>query len=84
MVYVTRLLLDLTDEPSQSYVILHELAHFVGGQWHDIDHIDDRAYYHRNKQRYDRLSPYEAMTNADSYSQYAWEVNTGQHFYPKV
>ncbi len=84
MIYVTRLLLDLPDESSQNYVILHELAHFVGGQWHDIDHIDDRAYYHRNKKRYDQLSPYEAMTNADTYAQYAWEVNTGQHFYPKV
>lgn len=80
-IYLTRRLLDL-NERALIYVIMHELAHFVGGQSGDIDHIDDRAYFHRQRARYDKLSPYEAATNADTFAQYIWEVNTRQHFLP--
>ena len=62
------------------YVVLHEVAHFVGGRHGDIDCIRDQAYFHLDPARYERLSTYEAMTNADSYAQYAWQVNHRSHF----
>jgi hypothetical protein len=81
MIYLTRALLDL-QEIAVVYALIHELAHFVGGRRGDIDHIQDRATVPRQNRQYARLDAFEASTNADSYSQYAFEVNTGQRMDP--
>ena len=81
MIYVTHALLN-GNSGIFTYAIIHELAHYVGGKNGDIDYIDDRAYFHRNRKRYDSLNTYEAYTNADSYAQYAWQVNRNEHFMP--
>ena len=80
-IYVTQRLLD-TRSGAFVYVILHEMSHYVGGRSGEIDFIDDRAYYHRQLAKYERLSPYEAMTNADSFAQFVWQANTHTHFLP--
>ena len=81
LVYVTQHLMNAR-EGAFIYAMLHELAHYVGGKGDDIDAIADRAYFHRQLDRYKRLSAYEATTNADSYAQYVWQVNRGAHFRP--
>jgi hypothetical protein len=58
------------------------MSHYVGGRSGEIDFIDDRAYYHRQRVKYERLSPYEAMTNADSFAQFVWQANVHAHFLP--
>jgi hypothetical protein len=82
MIYLTRRLLDLKDV-GIVYAIIHELAHFCGGRRGDIDHIAERATAHRQKLMYEKLNAYEASCNADSYAQYAFEVNMGQRMDPK-
>ncbi|WP_425618552.1 peptidoglycan-binding protein [Anatilimnocola sp. NA78] len=81
LIYLTPRMLDLTDL-GFVYVIMHELSHYVGGEEGAADHIDDRAYFHRERTKYDRLTPFEATRNGDCYSQFAFEVNTGKPFLP--
>jgi hypothetical protein len=81
MIYLTRALLDL-QEIAVVYALIHELAHFVGGRRDTKDHIRDRATVPRQRLKYTQLNALEAATNADSYSQYAFEVNTGQRMDP--
>jgi len=81
LVYVTQSLLGAKKEIF-TYVMIHELAHYVGGKSGDIDYIKDRVYFHHNRKQYDSLKTYEAYTNADCYSQYAWQVNRNEHFTP--
>ena len=59
------------------YAMIHELAHFVGGPDDQPTLIDDHAYAYRDP-HYATLPPHRALRNADSYSQYAWEVT--RHF----
>jgi len=81
LIYLTPRMLDLTDS-GFVYVIMHELAHYVGGEEGSTNHIDDRAYFHRERAKYERLTPFEATRNGDCYSQFAFEVNTGKLFHP--
>jgi hypothetical protein len=80
-VYLTQKLLTSPDAIFL-YVMVHELAHFVGGRRGDIDAILDRAYFHKELEKYKRLDAFEATNNADSYAQYVWLVNRGEHFRP--
>jgi hypothetical protein len=81
MISLTRALLDL-QEIAVVYALIHELAHFVCGRRDTKDHIRDRATVPRQRLKYTQLHALEAATNADSYSQYAFEVNTGQRMDP--
>jgi peptidoglycan hydrolase-like protein with peptidoglycan-binding domain len=80
-IYLTRKLLT-ANNGAIGYAISHELAHYVGGLDKTVDHIADHVYYHRNTKKYEALSSREAIRNADSYSQYNWEVNRGYKFQP--
>jgi peptidoglycan hydrolase-like protein with peptidoglycan-binding domain len=80
-IYLTRRVLDAAPGII-TYAIIHELGHYCGGVNGDIDFIDDRAYLHRQKDRYEKLSTYESMTNADCYSQFCWENVHGSIFKP--
>lgn len=80
-IYLTRKVL-IAAPGILTYVIIHELAHFVGGIAGDIDYIDDKAYWHKDRAKYEALSSYEATTNADCYSEFCWEVVTGSRFRP--
>lgn len=53
------------------YAMIHELAHFTGAVENGIV---DWAYFHLNPVKYSSLIPELAYRNADSYSQYAYEV----------
>ncbi|MEP6652613.1 MAG: peptidoglycan-binding protein [Myxococcales bacterium] len=58
-----------------TYCIIHELAHFVSDT-RAIPFIDDvrNAYFHKNPVIYKGLTNFEAMRNADCYSQFAFET----------
>lgn len=64
------------------YALIHELAHFCGGVFGDIDTIDDKAKLDRQKAKYEALSCFDAITNADCYSQFCWELQHGVTFRP--
>jgi peptidoglycan hydrolase-like protein with peptidoglycan-binding domain len=81
LIYVTQNLLN-AKEGVFIYAMIHEMAHYVGGKSSDIDHIKDRAYFHKNRTRYNNLNAFESYTNADCYAQYAWQVNRNEHFTP--
>lgn len=68
------------DHDTIVYVMVHELGHFVGALGGTMDAIDDHAYAH--KTGYENLPPQKAVRNADSYSQYAWEVSRHYLFRP--
>jgi len=53
------------------YCLIHELAHYVAPASPGISHF---GYFHKNPVRYRRLSPAQALRNADSYAQYAYDV----------
>ena len=53
-----------------TYAMVHELAHYTG----PVDGVDDHAYFHKNPHRYRNLSAEESFRNADSYSQFAFDV----------
>ncbi|QCI68138.1 hypothetical protein [Phreatobacter stygius] len=80
-IYLSRSLLN-AHEGAIIYAITHELAHFCGGVHGDIDYIEDRAYFHKDRKKCEKLDAYQAMTNADSYGQYNWEVNRNTHYQP--
>jgi hypothetical protein len=54
-----------------AYAMIHELAHYVGPS---APGIDDKAYFHKDSQKYKSLSPDLAFHNADSYAQFAFEA----------
>jgi hypothetical protein len=54
-----------------TYVIIHELAHFTGPI---LNGIVDHAYFHRDPKKYAGLTAALAFRNADSYSQFAFEI----------
>jgi hypothetical protein len=60
--------------------ILHELAHFCGGQ-QNFGHIGDFAYGNLDHPKVRRLSPEQKLRNADCYANYAIEVGTGSAAY---
>jgi Putative peptidoglycan binding domain len=58
-------------QESFAYAMIHELAHYVGPtSWG----IDDHAYFHKNPEKYRRLSADVAYVNADSYAQFAFDA----------
>jgi peptidoglycan hydrolase-like protein with peptidoglycan-binding domain len=62
------------DRDAFSYVLIHELAHFVGPVSETSVQIDDYAYRHSKGSRYDQLLPWQRTHNADSYAQFAFDV----------
>lgn len=55
------------------YAMIHELAHFVSDTKH-IPAIDDFAYFHRQRAKYDALNNFTSTRNADCYSRFAFEA----------
>lgn len=80
-IYLTRRLINAAPD-TIVYALIHELAHFCGGLSGDIDDIDDKAKLDREKAKYERLSCFESITNADCYSQFCWELQHGVTFRP--
>ena len=74
-IYVAPIFVLLTGE-DQSYVIVHELAHFVGRS----PGITDWGYYHRGTAQ--NLSPGQRMQNADTFAMYIYESATGKAISP--
>ena len=65
------------------YGMIHELAHFISDT-KNIPDIDDQAYFHRNRAKYDQLSNFLALRNADSYARFAFEtIGKGNIIIPK-
>ena len=56
-----------------AYVLIHELAHYVGPTGDSGNDIDDHAYKHKPP-KYDHLLPWQRVHNADCYSQFAFEA----------
>lgn len=64
---------------SRTAVVVHELAHFVGGAANSYDQIDDLAdelprfsgWPNKSPHNYEMLTPEEAVHNASSYATYA-------------
>ncbi|MBL8311621.1 MAG: peptidoglycan-binding protein [Burkholderiales bacterium] len=56
-----------------AYIMIHELAHFVGPDDRFGQAILDYAY-HRNPVAYEWLVPWQRIHNADCYSQYAFDA----------
>lgn len=55
-----------------AYVLIHELAHFVGPNGRTGVQIDDYSYRHRPN--YDKLLPWQRVHNADNYAQFAFDA----------
>lgn len=56
-----------------AYIMIHELAHYVGPDDRFGNGILDYAY-HRNPVSYQWLVPWQRVRNADCYSQYAFDA----------
>lgn len=56
-----------------AYIMIHELAHYVGPDDRSGNGILDYAY-HRNPVSYQWLVPWQRVRNADCYSQYAFDA----------
>jgi len=69
-IYVTPLFV-LTSGIVRSFVIVHELAHFVS----QIPSITDRGYYHRGTVH--GLTARQRLENADSFAMFVFEAATG-------
>jgi hypothetical protein len=62
-------------EDIRSFVIVHELAHFVGHP----EFIDDHAYNFQGQgARMQRLTPQRRLLNAETYANFAFEVARGR------
>jgi hypothetical protein len=61
----------LTSGIVRSYVIVHELAHFVS----QVPNITDHGYYHRGT--VDGLTARQRLENADSFAMFVFEAATG-------
>ena len=60
------------DQDAFTYVMIHELAHFVGPNDDNPNRIVDYGYKHRPG--YDRLYPWHRTHNADSIAQFAFDA----------
>ncbi len=67
------------DLESFAYVLIHELAHYVGPNILSGIGIDDYGYHHLNTKSLNKLTPWQRVHNADSYAQFAFEA-TGRPF----
>jgi len=81
-IFLCARLLTLDDE-AIPYVMIHELAHYVGPKYDRPDAITDKFGY-QHKPGYDRLTPDQSLKTADCYSQFAFEAinrpfNQNQH-----
>jgi hypothetical protein len=56
-----------------TYVLIHELAHFVGPNYKNPNSITDFAYQW-DSVNYKKLLPWQRVHNADCYAQYALDV----------
>ena len=70
-IYFTPKMRTLTPD-AFAYVMIHELAHFVGPGERTGNGITDWGY-HRNPGVYQGLTPWQRIHNADCYSQYAFD-----------
>lgn len=57
-----------------TYLIIHELAHFVGPGRKSINRLDDHAARHRDAVKFDKLDHFHALHNADSYGRFCAQV----------
>ena len=64
-----------------TYIIVHELAHFVGPEIEKPDRIDDHSYRKKGDEFF-RLAPELALRTADCYSQFAAEAKLGHEAPP--
>jgi len=68
--------------PQFRYAMIHALAHYVSDDG-VIPDIDDVAYFHSNRGKYERMSNRQAMANADSYARFAFAcVQPGEFQFP--
>jgi len=71
-IYITPKARAMTSEQFR-YAMIHELAHFVSDA-DGMPPIDDFAYFHRQRAKYDALTNFLSVRNADSYSRFAFEA----------
>jgi peptidoglycan hydrolase-like protein with peptidoglycan-binding domain len=72
-IYLCSKLYTLDDE-AIPYVMIHELAHFVGPRYDNPNAITDVGGYQGLGARYDHITPRQALNTADCYSQFAFEA----------
>lgn len=76
-IYLCTRFYDMADQHYQSFILVHELAHFVG----QFDEISDYAYNHEGSPRGTKvknLSHELKALNAECYANFAYEARTGQ------
>jgi hypothetical protein len=71
-IYITPKARAMTSEQF-CYAMIHELAHFVSDAF-GIPPIDDFAYFHKQRAKYDALNNFLSVRNADCYSRFAFEA----------
>ena len=71
-IYVTQKMRTMMQD-AFAYIMIHELAHYVGPDDRFGNGIVDYAY-HRNPVAYQWLVPWQRVRNADCYSQYAFDA----------
>ena len=71
-IYITPKARAMTSEQFR-YAMIHELAHYVSDA-DGMPPIDDFAYFHRQRAKYDALSNFASVRNADCYSRFAFEA----------
>jgi peptidoglycan hydrolase-like protein with peptidoglycan-binding domain len=71
-IYVTPKGRTMTTEQFR-YAMIHELAHFVSDT-DGMPAIEDFAYFHRQRAKYDALNNFFSVRNADCYSRFAFEA----------
>ncbi len=71
-IYITPKARAMTSEQFH-YAMIHELAHFVSDA-DGMPPIDDFAYFHRQRAKYDALNNFVSVRNADCYSRFAFEA----------
>lgn len=69
-IYITPKARTMTAEQFR-YCMIHELAHFVS-DGDGMPPIIDHAYFHRQRAKYDALSNFLSVRNADCYSRFAF------------
>ena len=63
-----------------AYVMVHELAHFCAPATGPGIHDWPGGYFHRSAVSYGRLTPDQAIQNADSYAQFAFDAVGKRNF----
>jgi hypothetical protein len=71
-IYITPKARAMTSEQFR-YAMIHELAHYVSDA-DGMPPIDDFAYFHRQRAKYDALNNFASIRNADCYSRFAFEA----------